>query len=86
MVDDLKNLLKRAEETIEVVKKKVLESTTYFALLGEVLKKVMDVAHSFGERHREAKERKAEEEYEEERDREDIADIKKGRSRKIKVK
>jgi hypothetical protein len=87
---DLKNILKKTEETIDVVKDKIHESTTYLVLLGEVLKKVMDVAHGFGERRREAKENKeAEEESnceECEDEEENASDIKSNKVRKIKVK
>jgi len=74
------NILKKTEETIDVIKQKVHESTTYLVLLGEVLKKVMDVAHNFGERRREAKEeREAEEECE------DCEPSEKKKSRKAKI-
>jgi hypothetical protein len=81
VTNDVKNILKKTEETIDVIKQKVHESTTYLVLLGEVLKKIMDVAHNFGERRREAKEeREAEED-----DCEDCEPSEKKKSRKAKI-
>jgi hypothetical protein len=53
---DFKNLFKKIEDLIDVLKNKVHESSTYFLLFGEVLKKVMDIAHSFGNRRRDKNE------------------------------
>jgi hypothetical protein len=92
---DFKNLFKKVEEVIDVLKNKIHESTTYLTLFGEVLKKVMDVAHAFGDRRREKKE---DVEPEEECDCEECdskecqeeeknaSDIKPSKTRKIKVK
>jgi hypothetical protein len=80
VTNDVKNILKKTEETIDVIKNKVHESTTYLVLLGEVLKKIMDVAHGFGERRREAKE-----EREAEEDCEDCDPSEKKKSRKAKI-
>jgi hypothetical protein len=78
---DFKNLFKKIEELIDALKGKIHESATYLVLFGEVLKKVMDVAHIFGERRREAKEeRRAEEE-----DCEDCDPSEKKKSRKAKI-
>ena len=86
---DLKNILQKVEETIDLLKGKIHESASYLLLLGEVLKKVMDVAHNFGERRREAKEAREAEEDEDERaceEGKDASDIKKSKPQKIKVK
>jgi hypothetical protein len=82
---DFKNLFKKAEEMIDALKNKVHESASYLALFGEVLKKVMDVAHTFGERRREKREEA--EECDEEACYEDpMSDIKRAKTQKIKVK
>jgi hypothetical protein len=88
---DFKNLFKKIEELIDALKGKIHESATYLVLFGEVLKKVMDVAHIFGERRREKKEteEKVEEcDCDEDCDGkcEDASDIKKSKTQKIKVK
>jgi hypothetical protein len=90
---DFKNIFKKIEEVIDVLKNKIHESTAYLTLFGEVLKKVMDVAHAFGERHREKRaEREADEAKEEcdceecDEKCEDASDIKPSKPRKIKVK
>lgn len=91
---DFKNLFKKAEDLIDVLKNKVHESSTYFLLFGEVLKKVMDVAHMFGNRRRD---KKHDEEDEEECgcedcgddcqcENEEVSDIKKSKPQKVKVK
>jgi mevalonate pyrophosphate decarboxylase len=77
---DFKDIFKKIEETIDALKSKIHESASYLVLFGEVMKKVMDVAHTFGERHREKRE--AEENFREK----DASDIKKSKPRKIKVK
>lgn len=88
---DFKNLFKKAEEVIDVLKNKIHESTSYLVLFGEVLKKVMDVAHAFGDRRREKeKDVEPEEECEceecESEEEKNASDIKPGKTRKIKVK
>lgn len=89
---DFKNLFKKIEEVIDVLKNKIHESTTYFTLFGEVLKKVMDVAHVFGERRRKKRAEREADEDEEECDCgdecacEDASDIKKSKPQKVKVK
>jgi hypothetical protein len=91
---DFKNLFKKIEEVIDVLKNKIHESTAYLTLFGEVLKKVMDVAHAFGERRREKREEAAEAEEEGDceecggkcEEEKDASDIKPSKTRKIKVK
>lgn len=82
---DFANIFKKIEEVIDALKSKIHESATYFVLFGEVLKKVMDVAHAFGERRREKKE-EAEECDEEVCYEEPMSDIRKAKTQKIKVK
>jgi|GEM_PF-252259 hypothetical protein len=89
IIKDVKNILQKVEETVDLLKSKIHESASYLLLLGEVLKKVMDVAHDFGERRREAKEAREAEEEEDEcgcEECQDAPDIKKSKPQKIKVK
>jgi hypothetical protein len=85
---DFKNLFKKIEEVIDVLKNKIHESTSYLILFGEVLKKVMDVAHIFGEHRRGKREEREADEAEEECEEkcEDASDIKKTKPKKVEVK
>jgi TRAP-type C4-dicarboxylate transport system permease small subunit len=90
IIKDVKNILQKVEETIDLLKSKIHESASYLLLLGEVLKKIMDVAHGLGERRREAKEEKETKENEDECDCEECKDDnsceKKSKPQKIKVR
>lgn len=89
---DFKNLFKKIEEVIDALKGKIHESATYLVLFGEVLKKVMDLAHAFGDRRRE---RPAGNDPDDTADEcscgkecscDDVSDIKKSKPQKVKVK
>lgn len=91
---DFKNMFKKIEEVIDAIKSKIHESASYMLLFGEVLKKVMDVAHAYGDRRREKREADKKEECEceecgddcgSECKCEDAPDIKKTKPQKIKV-
>ena len=86
IIKDVKNILQKVEETVDLLKSKIHESASYLLLLGEVLKKVMDVAHNFGEHRREAKEARETEEDEDNCEECASEEKKEEKSRKVKVR
>ena len=86
---EFKNIFRKIEETIDLFKNKIHESSTYLVLLGELLKKGMEVAHHFSEKReekREAREAEAEDCAEDDCADESVSDIKKSRPQKVKAK
>ena len=78
---DARNILKKVEEAIELIKEKIQSSTSYLLLIGEAVKKILEIMSERGIKFPFKKKRGKEEEdeeYEEEEPRR--------KSRKFKVK
>ncbi len=80
IAQDIRDVFKKIEDTIDAVKNKVGQSASYMFLLGEALKKVVEAARVYSDRKKDKKEREEYDDREEER----VSDIKKGK--KVKVK
>jgi hypothetical protein len=82
IAQDIRDVFKKIEETIEAVKGKVGQSASYIFLLGEALKKIMEATRAYSDRK---KEREDDGGRENDGCREEkVSDIKKGK--KVKVK
>lgn len=84
IAQDIRDVFKKIEATIDAVKGKVGQSASYVFLLGEALKKIMEATRAYSDRKREKEEDDCDcgccQEEKEER----VADIKK--TKKVKVK
>jgi hypothetical protein len=85
IAQDIRDIFKKIEGTIEDVRGKIRQSASYAFLFGEALKKIMEAAKAYSERRAKKKEDEEDDCEDEREDRkEKVSDIKKGR--KVKVK
>lgn len=81
---DARNILKKAEEAIELIKEKIQSSTSYLLLIGEAVKKILEIMSDRGIKFPFKKKKARDEEYEE--DEEDEEPRRKEKPKKFKVK